>query len=289
MVCIYRWFCLLYYQGNYNQMKYQIARNSFYDDKIKRIDVLDNRFYFHEDNPKVFYPSTTEVLNAYPKGWALTEWHKSLGFNADIILERQARKGTNIHDGINKYVKGNKLIFGAMVDDIFVPNYSLEEWEMLCKFVRFWNEYNPELIASEVTMISERYKLGGTIDLVFRLMNKNGQFETWLLDTKTGNYIYPSHELQIAAYAMMWNDINPDYHIDRAGIIHLDALTRGADRKEEKIQGKGWQIVEFGRHYADAFKVFKALRVVWDNENPTYEPKIFSLPAVLDPAQKEIA
>lgn len=263
-------------------MKYKISRDSFYDDKIKRIDVLDNRFYFHEDNPKVFYPSTTTILESYPKGWALTQWHKSLGFNADIVLERAAKIGGNVHDGINKYVRGIKLEFGKMADGVFIANYTMEEWEMLCKFVEFWTKYNPELIASEVTILSDTMKLGGTIDLIFRLHNDQGQVETWILDTKSGNSLYPSHELQIAAYATMWNEHNPDYFIQRAGILHLQALTRGEDKSGKKIQGKGWQIKEYDRHYADAYKVFKALRVVWDNENPTYEPKTYSLPGVLE-------
>ncbi len=262
-------------------MKYQINRNSFYDTSIQRIDVLDSRFYFHADNPKIFYPSVTTVLEAYPKGWALTEWHKALGFNADIILQRAALKGSNVHDGCYKYVKGELLVFGEMIDNKFMANYTFDEWEMICKFVEFWNEFNPELIAAEVTILSDTFKLGGTIDLVFRLMNKEGQFENWILDTKSGNSIYPSHELQIAAYATMWNEKNPDYFISRAGVLHLDALTRGADKKGEKIQGKGWQVKEFDRHYAEAFKTFKHLRAIWDEQNPNYEPKIFSLPGTL--------
>lgn len=263
-------------------MKYQINRSSFYDPGVKRIDVLDSRFYFHEENPKIFYPSVTTILEAYPKGWALTQWHKSLGFNADIILERAAKQGSNVHDGVNKFVSKQTLEFGTLNEaGVFVQNYTLEEWEMLCKFVEFWTTYKPELIASEVTILSEQYKLGGTIDLIFRLKNEEGQLETWLLDTKTGNSLYPSHEFQLSAYAMMWNEQNPDYHIDRAGILHLDALTRGIDKTGKKIQGKGWQVKEFDRHYFDAFKIFKALRVVWDNENPTYEPKIYSYPGTL--------
>lgn len=259
-------------------MKYQINRSSFYDMKIQRIDVLDSRFYFDSDNPKIFYPSVTTILEAFPKGWALTEWHKALGFNADIILQRAATKGSNVHDAIHKYVNGGLLVFGEMIENKFVSNYTFEEWEMICKFVEFWTEYNPRLIASEVTLLSETHKIGGTLDLVFELMNKQGQFENWVLDTKTGNSIYPSHELQIAAYATMWNEKNPDVFISRCGILHLDALTRGKDKKEEKIQGKGWQIKEFDRHYHDAFKIFKHLRVIWDEVNPDYEPKIYSLP-----------
>lgn len=262
-------------------MRQRIGINSFYDPSIQRIDVLDSRFYFSADNPSTFYPSVTTILEAYPKGFALTEWHKALGFNADIILERKARQGSNIHDAIKDYVSGIMLVFGNMVENKFVANYTLAEWEMIVKFVEFWTEYNPELIAAEVALLNDELRVGGTIDLVFRLMNSKGKFENWILDTKTGNGIYPSHELQLSAYATMWNKQYPEITIDRAGILHLDALTRGADKKDKKIQGKGWQIKEFDRHYKDAFKVFEHLRVIWDQENIDYIPKIYSLPGTL--------
>jgi hypothetical protein len=163
-----------------------------------------------------------------------------------------------------------------MVDGKFIANYSFEEWEMLCKFVDFWETFCPEIIAAEVVMISVSLRLGGTIDIICRI---NG--ETWLIDTKTGHGVYPSHELQIAAYATMWNEQNPDYFIQRTGILHLDAQTRGADKKGGKIQGKGWQLKEFDRHYHDAYKIFKHLKAIWDDINPTWEPKNRSLPGSL--------
>lgn len=262
-------------------MKHQIARSSFYDPTINRIDVLDNRYYFRNGTDDLYYPSVTTILEAYPKGWALEDWHKAVGYNADIILNDAARTGTKIHDAIKLYVGGVKLEFGNITNDVFVSNYTLEEWQMLCRFVKFWTVCKPRLIACEVTLLSDVYKLGGTIDLVVELMNENGEFERWIIDTKSTNYIHPTHELQIAAYAIMWNEVNPDYFIERAGILHLKATTRGADKSGKKIQGEKWQLKEFDRHYGDAFKVFKSVRAVWDNENPTWEPKNLSYPGSL--------
>lgn len=260
-------------------MRSKINHNSYYDPSISRIDILDNRFYLHEDKPGVYYPSSTTVLEAYPKGPALVEWHKALGFNADIILEQAARKGTNVHAGIDIIVNGGTLTFGIFNDNKFIPSFTLEEWEMLCKFVEFWNAYKPSLIACEVSIVSDRYKLGGTIDLVFNLVFKN-KMERWLLDTKTGNSIYPSHELQIASYAMMWNEKFPNEKIDRCGILHLQALTR-SEGTGHTIQGPGWKIHEFDRHYTEGFKLFEACRIIWDNENPNYKPKNLSYPSTL--------
>lgn len=264
-------------------MKHQIDRTVFIDPGVRRIDVLDNRFYFHVDDPEIFYPSTTTILEVYPKDYALEQWHKAMGFNSDIILKRQAEKGSNVHNGVERYLNGQPLFFGEFYNDVFVPNYTLEEWEMLCKFVEFWELLNPELIASEVVLLSTTYKLGMTIDLIFKLLNiESGQWENWLIDIKCGNYVQPSHELQVAAYAMAWNEQHPDCFINRWGILHLAAKTRGEDKSGKKIQGKGWNVVEYDRHYKDAFKVFKHLRAIWDDANPDYKPKTLSLPSVLE-------
>ena len=50
------------------------------------------------------------------------------------------------------------------------------------------------------------------------------------------------------------------------------------DKNGDKIQGRGWQLKEFSRHYKDAFKIFKSLRVIWDEINPDYKPANLSLP-----------
>lgn len=260
-------------------MLLKIKRNSFYDPNNQRIDVLDSRYYFKKDDPDTYYPSVTTVLEALPKGWALTQWHKSLGFNADIVLAKAAETGSNVHGAIEKYLLGNRIVFGS-VDEFgnFKENYTLEEWLMILKFVDFWTTYKPKLIATEVRLVSDVYKLGGTIDIICEI---NG--ENWIIDAKSGNSIYDSHEFQVAAYAVMWNEVNPDYPIHRCGVLHLKALTRGADKtKAKKIQGAGWQVKEFDRHYGDAFKIFKNIRAVWDEQNPEYKPANESYPSFVE-------
>jgi hypothetical protein len=263
-----------------SKMRKLINRTSFYDENIKRIDILDNRFYIHSDNPEIYYPSTTTILEAFPKGYELEQWHKALGFNADIVLKKASDVGTHVHDAINNLVNGNPVNFGSIIDDDLFTNYSLEEWQMICKFVEFWESYKPRLIASEVKLISDTYKLGCTVDLICEIILDN-KSEIWHIDHKTSNSIHDSAELQLAANSMMWNETNPDTTIDRCGILHLKALTRGESKQGKVMQGNGWKIHEFDRHYGDAFKTFKAVRKIWDEQNPNYKPKNLSYPTVL--------
>lgn len=228
----------------------------------QQINFLDSRYYSKTDG--VYYPSVTTVLNVYPKGKQFEQWLKDVGLNADDIVRRAANQGTNVHNAIDKYLKGEEVKWATETGH---ANYILEEWLMFLKFVEFWSTWNPKMIANEFNLISDTYKLGGTIDIMCEI---NG--ERWLLDAKSSNSLHTTHELQLAAYAMMWNEVNPQFRVDRTGIIWLKALTRGADKLKKSIQGKGWQIKEYDRHYTEAWKLFQHTRAIWDEENPNYKP-----------------
>ena len=99
----------------------------------------------------------------------------------------------------------------------------------------------------------------------------------WLIDIKTSNEIYTTHELQISAYAQLWNEANPTKKIDETGIMWLKSLTR-TEGKKGTIQGHGWQLKTFERSYNDAFKIFEHTRIIWDEMNPNYKPKNLTYP-----------
>ncbi len=231
----------------------------FHDHFHQQINFADERFYT-KDNA-TFYPSVTSVLSHYPKGYGFEDWLKSVGYNSEIILQRAGEQGSKIHDAIDSFLKGNEILWTG-------DNYSEDEWKMITKFMEFWNTNEPEIIANEQNLVSDRYRLGGTIDLVCKLKGK-----IYLIDYKSSNALYKTHELQIATYAMLWNEVS-DAQIEATGILWLKAAARGADKKGDKIQGAGWQLKDdFGRHYSEAFKIFEHLRAIWDEENPDAKPK----------------
>lgn len=264
----------------------------------QRIDFMDERFYTLDK--VTFYPSVTTVLNAYPKGAGFNEWLKKNGEQADDILREAGNKGSKVHDAVESLCKGEEVKWthnyvntlelqtvdsmAKFIEDCKngleskyhkeVQYYSLEEWIMILRFVDFCNEFKPKFIANEINIISVELKLGGTLDIVADIASgKDGKVERWLIDVKTSNYLHTTHELQLAAYAVMFNEKNPDMIIDRTGILWLKAQTRGRDSKGKVMQGAGWQLKEFDRHYLDAFRLFEHVRAIWDEENPNYKPK----------------
>ena len=229
----------------------------------KQINFLDERFY-QSENSDEFYPSVTTVLDVYPKGAGFIQWLKDLGNNADDVVKRAAESGSKVHNAIDQYLQGNTIEWQTKSN----INYTLEEWLMILKFVEFFGTHKPKVIANELQLVSDKLKLGGTIDLVCMIGDK-----TWLIDYKTSNAIHTSYELQMAAYAVMWNEAYPNQKIDKTGVMWLKANTRGEDKTLKKIQGKGWQLKEFERNYLKAYKLFEHTRAIWDEENPTYTPK----------------
>jgi hypothetical protein len=236
----------------------------FNNNEAKRIEILDERFYKSKIEDK-YYPSVTTILEAYYKGYGFNEWLKQVGYNADEIMRKAGEQGTNVHNMIEAYLQGFKI---SWIDENNRPRYTLNEWQMFCKFIEFFEKYKPELMVQEFTLVSDKLRFGGTVDFIGKI---NG--EIWLLDWKTSNYLHKTYELQLAAYAMAWNELNPENKIQRTGILWLNSATRGEDKKGLSIQGKGWQIKEFDRHYEDAFKLFLHTQAIWEEENPSYKPK----------------
>lgn len=247
-----------------------MSRHIFNNNNAQRIDVLDDRFYKSQIDD-TYYPSVTTILDIYPKGFGLEQWKKDNGDNADALLKAAGVQGTNVHNMIDAFLRGERIEWIINGEQ---SNYTLNEWILFGRFVEFFNTSNLKSLVTEITMVSDNLRYGGTIDCVCKIDGLN-----WLIDWKTSNGVYKTHELQLAAYAVMWNELNPDYKIDKVGILHLQAKTRGADKTGKKIQGAGWQLMEFDRHYSESFKLFNYTHLIWDEENPNYKPKNLSYPS----------
>lgn len=236
------------------------------DPESKQINILDQRYYKRNG---LYYPSVTSVLNYFPKNKFFEEWLKDVGHSADIIARKAAEEGTLVHESIEKYLKGEELIW---IEENGIVNYPLEVWRMILKFTDFWTTYKPKLIASEHHIFSDEHQYAGTIDLVVELGEKR-----WLLDIKTSNSLHTSYELQLAAYANAWNE-SFEEKIDNVGIIWLKSSKRGADKKGKSLQGNGWELKSFERSYQDSFILFKNIYDLYKLEHPEHKPYSEVLP-----------
>ncbi len=229
-----------------------------FDQELKQINFLDERFYKVSDG--VYYPSVTHILDCYPKGAAFTQWLKDVGNSAKTIVEKAAESGTLVHNAIEELISGKELVWDE-------KKYNLIEWKGLLRFNDFFENFVTKVYAYEVQIFSHKHKYAGTVDFIGELTDG----KVWLIDWKFGNAVYESHFLQIAAYKSAWNE-NSELKIDKYGILHLKAKTRGRDRLDKKVQGEGWSLIEPKESYERLFKIFTSVLNIYEFQNPVAKP-----------------
>jgi hypothetical protein len=247
-----------------NNMIHGVDSYGLYDEKAKQINYMDRRFYYSPKNDKYFINLTTVIKDGGPVGKHLIDWYKQVGYNADTIMERAGQEGTAVHDLVDKSFKGIDV---SMIDETGKYLHTVKVWQMFLKAIEFRDTHKPYIYANEVIFISNILKVGMTIDLVCEI---NG--EMWIVDFKTSNYISKEHFIQVAVCAFAWNEFFPHKPIQRVGLLHLKADTKGPDKKGKKIQGKGWQLVEPPKHYDKYIDSFKRRYAEWEEDNPDYKP-----------------
>lgn len=217
---------------------------------IVQITICDERWYELEG---IFVPSVTWIADHYPKGTAFYKWLANHGWDeAESLKQAAGDKGSKVHNAIVDLIDGKTV---KMTDSYYnetldaQEELSLEEYEALMSFADWWKEAKPTVLAQDYIVWNQEKGYAGTVDLLCGIDGEN-----WLIDFKTSQYIWPSHELQISAYK----------HADTNEIDKLAILQLGFRRNKRK-----WKLTEI----EDKFDLFLAAKKVWQNENAGIEPK----------------
>ena len=240
-----------------------------FDGELKQINFLDTRVYKRGDN--LYYPSVTTILQYMPKAKFFETWLKEVGYNADIIMNRAGEEGTQVHKAIEDLLLGVEV---SWMDDFGVAKYNLTVWECICKFVDFWNSYNPKLLHTEQLVFSDEHKYAGTVDLVMEIEN-----EKWLIDIKTSNSLHRSYDLQVAAYAKAYTERTGDV-VGRTGILWLKSTKRKPSTKKGVYQGDGWELKPVDETEKN-FELFQTVYKLFLLDNEEIEPLSNTYPTVL--------
>ncbi|GAA0561789.1 hypothetical protein GCM10009415_49790 [Chitinophaga japonensis] len=228
--------------------------------------LMDSRFYTLDG--KKFYPSVTTIISdGCPKPAQLVSWWKQLGLYADRVAQEAANKGKIIHNAISDLIIGKELKANT---------FRFDEWEHICRFAEFCHSHNPRFIHTELQQINPELGIAGTLDMLCYIND-----ELWLIDVKTGSGVYETHYVQLGAYKKMWDSDHPERPVDRIGVLHTDATTRGADKKGKSMQGKKWKVCEPEMSAENLWDYFCDIKRLWDRLNPEYEARIISLPDTL--------
>ena len=227
--------------------------------KIMRITTVDERWYSKptsaDNDEPVFYPSVTWIAEYYPKGIAFYKWLADKGWDeAESIKAAAGNKGSKVHRACKDIDNGKEVKFNDKYMNYETgkeEELTVEEWECLMSFRAWLDAVKPELVEVEVTVFNEREHYAGTIDRIYKIKD-----EHWIVDLKTSQYIWPSHKIQISAYAHT--------RVDQRCPFKLGILQLGFKRNRN-----GYKFTEV----EDQYDLFLNAKAIWHNENPDAKPK----------------
>lgn len=219
---------------------------------IVQITTFDERWYWKavEDRSiptvkNLFVPSVTWIAGHYPKGIAFYKWLADKGWDeAEAIKQAAGDKGSKIHLAIDDLVHGKEITMDAKYPSKItgqLEELSVQEYEAILSFADWFNETKPEIIASEYVVFNDEYGYAGTIDFKCKIDGK-----TYIVDLKSGQYIWPEYELQLSAYK------HAEQGIDALAILQVGYRKNKKSFKFTEIE--------------DKFDLFLAAKQIWANE-----------------------
>lgn len=238
---------------------------------LTQVTTDDERWYFTEIEDKgtgkkkiVYMPSVTWIVGYYPKGIAYMKWLAQHGWDeAEAIKNERGRQGDRVHQAIELLTLGEVVKFDDPILDKTkneLEPLSPEEYGAVMSFKEWWESHEDiEIIESEHTVWNEKLGFAGTVDLIVRIGK-----EYWIIDVKTSQYVWPSHELQVSAYKHAYEGQHD---------VKLAILQVGYERNKTKK----WKFTEVD----DKFHLFEACKEIWKNECEGIEPKQRDYPNAL--------
>jgi hypothetical protein len=233
--------------------------------KIVQITTVDERWYAMPETDKVtglpsykFVPSVTWICEHYPKGIAYYKWLANKGWDeAEALKEAAGDKGSKVHQAVALLIDGNSIT----MESAFVNNrtnnlepLTLEEYECILSFADWFKEAKPKIKVREFVVINEQENYAGTVDLLCEIGDK-----LYIVDLKTSQYIWPSHELQVSAYKHAKMNEATSFTDE----ISLAILQLGY-----RLNKRRFKFTEI----KDKFVEFLAAKVIWANETNGDKP-----------------
>lgn len=240
---------------------------------MKTLKLLPkNEHWYWSEKKKTYYPSVTFVTGFLPKGQFFERYLAEQGSyeEAQRILKEAGDRGTRTHDASEYLDKGRSISYGSAIQNSLGVMFYLtdEEYELLTFYIAWHKKYQPIIVHIELRLVSDKHKLGGTLDRIYIIDGKRT-----LLDLKTSkSSIFDSHWIQVAAYAHIYESLK-DELIDQVAILRLTSK-----RKE------GYEyVIRTREEWLEDYKQFKKTydTMVYLNHGKKLEPKILELPDIL--------
>jgi len=242
-------------------MKYEIKTVG--KDAIQ-LTTYDERWYLKTDEKTkttLFVPSVTWIVSYYPKGIGFMKWLASKGWDeAESIKTDAGEKGSKIHQAVEMLLNGeeikhsHKFMKFGNYGEALEEELTGEEYEAIYSFQKWYELFEPKIIKTEFPVFTEKY--AGTVDFICEIKG-----EKYLIDLKTSQFVWPSHELQVSAYN---HALGGKY---KTAILQIGYAKNKAGYKFTEI--------------ADKYDLFEATYQIWENEVSKKQPLQKDLPLSL--------
>lgn len=265
-----------------------------------QITTQDERWYTKPSEDKEtklpiykYVPSVTWIAGFYPAGIGYYKWLANHGWDEAEALKIEAgNKGSKVHLAVADILLGKEVRIDSKYPnrDGVPEELTVEEIECIQSFVD-WQKENPgEVIAFEVVLFSDKHNYAGTADCIYKTTEVEQISKTkdaikietdtyWLIDFKTGQYVWPSHEIQISAYReCIVNGENGFQKLPPTADLKLAILQLGY-----KMNKKRYKFTEI----EPQFDLFLAAQKIWKKECENQTPKQRDYNIVLSPAKEE--
>jgi len=189
-------------------------------------------------------PGVTTIVGLLNKPH-LVAWANRMGLqgiDTTAYTAAAAGAGTCAHEMIQAMVGGPEVDFSKYTGEEIEAAQNAAD-----KFREWLQNHDMQTHLIEEQIVSERYRVGGTIDWYGELDGK-----MTLVDIKTSGNIYAEHVIQVAAYARMLQD--EDYPVEEVRILRFSREDDG-DHRDMCVSDR---LLEAG------FDIFLRLREVYD-------------------------
>ena len=192
--------------------------------------------YILENGKRV--PGVTTIIGGN-LGWnknVLIGWARKqalAGKDSNEVLRDAADTGTLAHMMVESHIKGLEVDTAD-----YTANQIKRAERSFSAFLEWEEQTDFKIILSELTMVSEKMRVGGQIDILGKVGNR-----LVIGDVKTSKFIYAEHKIQLAAYAYMYEEIQPKAKVDHAIVIRLDKETGNFEHHtlNREVLDKGYE------------------------------------------------
>jgi len=203
--------------------------------------------YFLSDGTRV--PSVTTVLSRFKEASGLMHWAWALGKEGKDYREERdkaADAGTLAHAAVEAWIKDEPYAFAGD------PDVCKKASKAFDAFMEWATQSHLKVTHTEVGLVSEKYKFGGTLDAI--LIGNRRAMGDW----KSSNRIYPEYLVQVAAYGKLWEEHHPEEPID--GGFHLLRFDKEFGDFHHHYWGELDRAWEAFLHLRDLYEIDKELK-----------------------------